>query len=38
VAAVILARLPLIGTTDTSMLGLVLGAAAALLYLWWRWR
>jgi hypothetical protein len=37
VAAVILAWLPLI-TMDTSLLGLVLGAAAALLYLCWRWR
>jgi hypothetical protein len=34
---VILAWLPLI-KMDASMLGLVLGAAAALLYLWWRWR
>jgi hypothetical protein len=30
--------LPAGGMSDGFPLGLVLGASAALLYLWWRWR
>jgi hypothetical protein len=35
---VILVWLPLIEVTAALTPGLVIGVAAALLYLWWRWR
>jgi hypothetical protein len=38
VAEVILAMLPWPYLTDSSTLGLLAGAAAAMVHLWWRWR
>ena len=38
VVAVTVLSLPWIAFSDGAVLGLLGGAAAALLYLWWRWR
>jgi hypothetical protein len=38
VAEVTLLLLPWLEGTDTLTLGTVVGAAATMLYLWWRWR